>query len=66
LAFPSVKANIDIYFAFNIVPTPIVIADLGTFSIPKNEEAASDLVLRSKVTSLVNDFMEEPGSLKPI
>lgn len=48
-----------------MVDIPIVIAYLGTLSIPKKSAAASILVSLSKFTSLVSDVKAEPGSLKP-
>lgn len=60
------NAIIIIRLAFSMVPTPIVIAWDGTFSIPWNELAASALVLGSKLINRVLDFIDDPGSLKPI
>ncbi len=39
------QAKRTILFAFRTVPIPMVIAFLGTFSIPKKEVAASTLVI---------------------
>jgi hypothetical protein len=49
-----------------MVPTPIVIAFVGTFSLPPKSLEASLLVKSSNVTNLVPEFGAEPGSLKPI
>lgn len=63
---PSVNAAIMILLAERIVPTPIVIAYLGTFSIPKKDEEASALVFLSNVINLVFEWIDDPGSLNPI
>ena len=55
-----------ILLAERMVPTPIVIAYLGTFSIPKNVEEASALVFLSNVINRVLEFIDDPGSLNPI
>ena len=48
-----------------IVETPMVIALLGTLSIPLKSKEASTLVMWSKVMIRVPELMWEPGSLKP-
>lgn len=55
-----------ISLAFIIVWIPIVIDFFGTLSSPKKELAASNLVILSKLISLVVDLVPEPGSLKPM
>jgi hypothetical protein len=52
--------------ALRIVLIPIEIASLGTFSIPVNSSAASNLVVSSILTFLVTDDSIDPGSLNPI
>src|SRR5207244_1727021 len=49
-----------------IVPTPIVIASVGTFSAPKKSAAATRRVMESSTTSRVRDVGPEPGSLNPM
>jgi hypothetical protein len=44
----------------------MVIAFLGTFSIPKKSEAASVIVTISRYINLVVDEIDDPGSLKPM
>ena len=53
-------------FALSTVPIPMVIAFLGTLSIPKKAGAASTRVIWSKVMFLVPELRWDPGSLKPI
>ena len=65
-AFASDQAKIIIFLALLIVSIPIVIAHLGTFSIPLKAFAASFLVSRCRQTSLVELFIGEGGSLNPI
>ena len=62
----SPQAIIIIRLAFIIVPIPMVMALIGTFSSPKKSLAASILVIESKFTNRVIDSDEEPGSLNPI
>ncbi|MNI71439.1 hypothetical protein D3C73_1273120 [compost metagenome] len=65
-AFVSVQAIKIISLALKIVPTPIVMAFLGTFSFPPKARDASRRVKSSKVTIRVPEFGAEPGSLKPM
>jgi len=60
------QAIIMIFLAFLIVFIPIVIAALGTLSIPLNDFEASRLVSLCKYTSLVQLFIGDGGSLKPM
>ena len=62
----SPNANSKILRAFRMVPTPIVMARRGTFSIPKKSLAASMQVRRSSVIKRVWLSVPEPGSLKPM
>ncbi|MNL30205.1 hypothetical protein D3C87_1519270 [compost metagenome] len=52
--------------ALKIVPTPIVIALRGTFSLPPKARDASRRVKSSNVTTRVPELGADPGSLKPI
>ncbi len=52
--------------AFMIVPTPIVMARVGTLSIPPNSPEASFMVSSFRYTIRVLEFSAEPGSLNPM
>ena len=65
-AFLLPQASNTIRLAFRIVPTPIVIARLGTFSKPWKSFEASERVKWSKVIIRVPELICEPGSLKPM
>ena len=59
-------ASKTILFARIIVSTPMVMALSGTLSIPLKSPAASSFVIKSKETSLVTEFLLDPGSLNPM
>ncbi|MNM96061.1 hypothetical protein D3C81_1085270 [compost metagenome] len=65
-AFVSVQAIKIISLALKIVPTPMVIAFVGTFSFPPKAREASRRVKSSNVTTRVPELGAEPGSLNPI
>ena len=52
--------------AFMIVPTPMVIARVGTLSIPPNSPEASFIVSSFRYTIRVLEVIVDPGSLKPM
>ncbi|MNL33881.1 hypothetical protein D3C87_1558150 [compost metagenome] len=55
-----------ISLALKIVPTPMVMAFVGTKDLPPKSLAASRLVRSSSVTRRVPEFGAEPGSLNPM
>ena len=59
-------ASITNFLARRMVPTPIVIANRGTFSSPKKSAAASCWVTLFSGIKRVRESREEPGSLKPM
>lgn len=65
-ALCSPNASSTTRLALRIVPTPIVIAFLGTFHSPKKSLDASIRVTRSSVIRRVRESRGEPGSLKPM
>lgn len=52
--------------AASMVPQPIVMAMVGTFSSPPKLREASSRVTSVSWTALVREFFGDPGSLKPM
>ena len=65
-ALPEPQAMRTMRRAPRIVPQPIVIASVGTLSMPPNAGAASSRVIGSSVIARVSESFGEPGSLKPM
>ena len=60
------QARRTIFLAARMVPQPMVMAEVGTFSSPPNACAASSRVMSLSWMALVSESFDEPGSLKPM
>ena len=65
-AFSCPHAMRTIRRAARIVPHPMVMAEVGTLSMPLKAGAASSRVILSSSMARVRESFGEPGSLKPM
>ncbi len=64
LLFPQAMRTIRL--AARMVPHPMVMAAVGTFSMPLNAGAASSRVMLFSSIALVSESLGDPGSLNPM
>ena len=65
-AFPVPQAMRTMRLAVRMVPHPMVMAVVGTLSMPPKAGAASSRVMVFSSIALVRETFGEPGSLKPM